>query len=98
LPLPVAVAVAGCCCRCRLLSPLLLLLLFLLLSVLLFVIPQGICGCSCLFLRQIQDECIPDLLFEVVILTLERSEGEGSPYFVFVLAHMRQGTPTLILL
>jgi hypothetical protein len=49
-------------------------------------------------LRQIQDECTPDLLFEVVILTLERSEGEGSLYFVFVLSHMRQGTPTLILL
>jgi hypothetical protein len=49
-------------------------------------------------LRQIQDECTPDLLFEVVILTLERSEGEGSLYFVFVLSHMRQGKPTLILL
>jgi hypothetical protein len=49
-------------------------------------------------LRQIQDEHTPDLLFEVVILTLERSEGEGSLYFVFVLSHMRQGTPTLILL
>jgi hypothetical protein len=32
--------------------------------------------------------------FEVVIL----NEGEGSLYFVFVLSHMRQGTPTLILL
>jgi hypothetical protein len=50
------------------------------------------------WLRQIQDECSPDLLFEVVILTLERSAGEGSLYFVFVLSHMRQGTPTLILL
>src|SRR5271168_1608873 len=49
-------------------------------------------------LRQIQDECTLDLLFEVVILTLERSEGEGSLYFVFVLSHRRQGTPTLILL
>jgi hypothetical protein len=38
------------------------------------------------------------LLFEVVILTLERSEGEGSLYFVFVLSYMGQGTPTLILL
>jgi hypothetical protein len=36
--------------------------------------------------------------FEVVILTRERSEGEGSLYFVFVLSHVRQGTPTLILL
>jgi hypothetical protein len=53
---------------------------------------------SHLVLRQIQEECTPDLLFEVVILTLERSEGEGSLYFVFVLSHMRQGTPTLILL
>jgi hypothetical protein len=33
------------------------------------------------YLRQIQDECTPDLLFEVVILTLERSEGEGFLYF-----------------
>jgi hypothetical protein len=49
-------------------------------------------------LRQIQDECTPDLLFEVVILTLERNEGGRILYFVFVLSHMRQRTPTLILL